>query len=162
MVYAKRPFGGPGAVLAYLSRYTHRIAIANSRLVVFDGERVTFKWKDYRAKADNRYKLMTLDVDEFIRRFLIHVLPDGFHRIRHYGLLANANRAANIALARRLFGVPDPALSSADSDRADGGHEDQERNICPCCGGRMVIIETFEPGCQPRLWPIPAIGLDSS
>ena len=105
---------------------------------------------------------MTLDVDEFIRRFLIHVLPDGFHRIRHYGLFANANRAANIALARRLFGVPDPALSSADSDRADGGHEDQERNICPCCGGRMVIIETFEPGCQPRLWPIPAIGLDSS
>ncbi len=74
-------------MLAYLSRYTHRIAIANSRLVAFDGERVTFKWKDYRAKADARYKLMTLDVDEFIRRFLIHVLPDGFHRIRHYGLL---------------------------------------------------------------------------
>jgi hypothetical protein len=99
VVYAKRPFGGPGAVLAYLSRYAHRIAIANSRLVAFDGECVTFKWKDNRAKADNRYKLMTLDVDEFIRRFLIHVLPDGFHRIRHYSLFANANRAANIALA---------------------------------------------------------------
>jgi hypothetical protein len=84
VVYAKRPFGGPDAVLAYLSRYTHRIAIANSRLVAFDGTRVTFKWKDYRAKADARYKLMTLDADEFIRRFLIHVLPDGFHRIRHY------------------------------------------------------------------------------
>jgi hypothetical protein len=162
VVYAKRPFGGPDAVLAYLSRYTHRIAIANSRLVAFDGERVTFKWKDYRAKADNRYQLMTLDVDEFIRRFLIHVLPDGFHRIRHYGLFANANRAANIALARRLLGVPHPAPSSADSDRADGGHEDEERNICPCCGGRMVIVETFEPGCQPRLWPSPAIGFDSS
>ena len=106
VVYAKRPFGGPDAVLAYLSRYTHRIAIANSRLVAFDGERVTFKWKNYRAKLDARYKLMTLDVDEFIRRFLIHVLPDGFHRIRHYGLFANANRTGNIALARRLLGVP--------------------------------------------------------
>jgi Putative transposase/Transposase zinc-binding domain len=162
VVYAKPPFGGPDAVLAYLSRYTHRIAIANSRLVAFDGERVTFRWKDYRAKADVRYKLMTLDADEFMRRFLIHVLPDGFHRIRHYGLFANANRAANIALARRLLGVPDPASLSADSDRADGGHQDEERNICPCCGGRMVIVETFEPGCQPRLWPSPAIGFDSS
>ena len=95
-----------------ISRYTHRIAIANSRLVAFDGERVSFKWKDYRAKGDARYKLMTLDADEFIRRFLIHVLPDGFHRIRHYGLFANANRANNIALARRLLAVPDPAPSS--------------------------------------------------
>jgi putative transposase len=162
VVNAKRPFGGPDAVLTYLSRYTHRIAIANSRLVAFDGERVTFQWKDYRAKVDAHCKLMTLDADEFIRRFLIHVLPDGFHRIRHYGLFANANRAANIALARRLLGVPDPAPSSADSDRADGGHEDEERNICPCCGGRMVIVEIFEPGCQPRLWPSPAIGFDSS
>jgi hypothetical protein len=100
VVYAKRPFAGPDAVLAYLSRYTHRIAIANSRLVAFDGERVTFKWKDYRAKADARYKLMTFDADEFIRRFLIHVRPDGFHRIGHYGLFANGNRANNIALAR--------------------------------------------------------------
>src|SRR5437868_4020736 len=115
VVYAKRPFGGPERVLDYLGRYTHRIAIANSRLVAFNGERVTFKWKDYRAKADNRYKLMTLDVDEFIRRFLTHVLPDGFHRIRHYGLFANANRAANIALARRLLGVPDPPPSSGES-----------------------------------------------
>jgi hypothetical protein len=162
VVYAKRPFGGPDAVLAYLSRFTHRIAIANSRLVAFDGERVTFKWKDYRAKLDARYKLMTLDADEFIRRFLIHVLPDGFHRIRHYGFFANANRAANIALARQLLGAPDPAPSSSQSDGATGAHEDEERNTCPCCGRRMIIVETFEPGCQPRLWPFPAIGLDSS
>jgi hypothetical protein len=162
LVYAQRPFGGPDAVLAYLSRYTHRIAIANSRLVAFDGRRVTFKWKDYRAKADARYKLMTLDADEFIRRFLIHVLPSGFHRIRHYGLLANANRADNIALARRLLGVPDPAPTSGESDGAEGGQQDDEWNACPCCGGRMVIVETFEPGCQPRLWPTPSIGLDSS
>ena len=156
------PFGGSDAVLAYLSRYTHRIAIANSRLVAFDGERVTFKWKDYRAKLDTRYKLTTLDADEFIRRFLIHVLPDGFHRIRYYGLFANGNRAGNLALARQLLGVPDPAPSSGDSDGTEHRHEDDEWNACPCCGGRMIIIETFEPGCQPRLWPIPSIGLDSS
>src|ERR1700761_5154951 len=111
VVYAKRPFGGPDAVLAYLSRYTHRTAIANRRLVAFAGDRVTFKWKDYRAKGDARYKLMTLDANEFIRRFLIHVLPDGFHRIRHYGLFANANRTSSIALARQLLGVPDPATA---------------------------------------------------
>jgi hypothetical protein len=162
VVYAKRPFGGPNAVLAYLSRYTHRIAIANSRLVAFDGERVTFKWKDYRAKGDARYKFMTLDADEFIRRFLIHVLPNGFHRIRHYGLLANANRADNIALARQLLGLPDPAPSSGESSGTDGGHEGEEWRTCPCCGGHMIIVETFEPGCQPRLWPSPAIGFDSS
>ena len=148
-------------MLAYLSRYTHRIAIANSRLVAFDGERVTFKWMDYRAKADNRYKLMTLAADEFIRRFLIHVLPDGFHRIRHYGLFANANRAGNIALVRQLLGIP-AAPSSGDSDGTENLHEGSEWNACPSCGGRMVIIETFKPGCQPRLWPIPPIGLDSS
>jgi hypothetical protein len=99
VVYAKRPFGGPEAVLAYLSRYTHRVAIANNRLVAFDGHRVTFKRKDYRNETDARYKLMTLEADEFIRRFLIHVLPDGFHRIRHYGLFANGGRAENIARA---------------------------------------------------------------
>jgi len=141
---------GPEAVLAYLSRYTHRTAIANSRLAAFDGERVTFKWKDYRAKGDARYKLMTLDADEFIRRFLIHVLPDGFHRIRHYGLFANANRANNIALARRLLGVPDPAPANRASDDAETGRQGEDCNACPCCGGRMLIVETFEPGCQPR------------
>ena len=155
-------FGGPDAVLAYLPRYTHRTAIANSRLVAFAGERVTFKWKDYRAKGDARYKLMTLDANEFIRRFLIHVLPDGFHRIRHYGLFANANRANNIALARRLLSVPGSAPSSREPDAAENRRVDQDWNACPCCGGRMIIIETFEPGCQPRLWPLPSIGLDSS
>jgi Putative transposase/Transposase zinc-binding domain len=160
-VYTKRPFGGPDAVLAYLSRYTHRVAISNSRLIAFDGERVTFKWKDYRAKDDIRYKLMTLDADEFIRRFLIHVLPDGFHRIRHYGLFANANRAGNIALARQLLGMP-AAPSSSESDGAEAGDADEDWNTCPCCGGRMVIVETFEPGCQPRLWPLASIELDSS
>jgi Putative transposase len=162
VVYVKPPFGGPEAVLAYLSRYTHRIAIANSRLVAFDGECVTFKWKDYRAKGAARYKLMTLDADEFIRRFLIHVLPDGFRRIRHYGLFANANRTANIALARRLLGVPDTPPSSAQSDGTENRHDDNEWNAWPGCGGRMIIIETFAPGCQPRLWPIPSIGCDSS
>ena len=162
LVYAKRPFGGPDAVLAYLSRYTHRIAIANSRLVAFNGARVTFKWKDYRARGDARYKLMTLAANEFIRRFLIHVLPDGFHRIRHYGLFANANRIVNIALARRLLAVPDPASSSRDSNGTENRHQDSERNTCPCCGGRMIIVEAFEPGCQPRFWPVPSIALDSS
>jgi hypothetical protein len=162
VVYAKRPFGGPDAVLAYLSRYTHRIAIANSRLVAFDGECVTFRWKDYRANADARYKLMTLDVDEFIRRFLIHVLPDGFHRIRHYGLFANANRAGNIALARQLLGLPDPAASSGESSGTDGGHEDEEWNTCPCCGGRMIIIEIFEPGSAPRYHSTVPNRVDSS
>jgi hypothetical protein len=162
VVYAKRPFGGPNAVLAYLSRYTHRIAIANSRLVAFDGERVTFKWKDYRAKGEARYKLITLDANEFIRRFLIHVLPDGFHRIRHYGFFANANRASNIALARQLLDTPDPAPSGDEDDRAEDGPEREGWNACPCCGGRMIIIETFAPGCQPRLSPIPSIRLDSS
>ena len=131
MVYSKRPFGGPDAVLAYLSRYTHRIAIANSRLIAFDGERVSFKWKDYRAKADVRYKLMTLDADEFIRRFLIHVLPDGFHRIRHYGLLANANRAGNIALARQLLGIPDTPPSSGESDGTE--------NVTQIASGTLVL-----------------------
>ena len=151
------------AVLAYLSRYTHRTAIANSRLVAFAGERVTFEWKDYRAKGDRcRYKLMTLNSDEFIRRFLIHVLPDGFHRIRHYGLFANANRANNIALARQLLAVPDPTPSSRASDHAENGRDDEDWNACPCCGGRMILVEAFEPGCQPRFWPLPSIGLDSS
>jgi Putative transposase len=127
----------------YLSRYTHRIAIANSRRVASDGERVTFKWKDCRAKADARCKLMTLDADEFIRRLLIQVLPDGFHRIRHYGLFANGNRAGNIALARRLLGAPDPAPSSGESDGTEHRHEDDEWNACPCRGGRMIVIETL-------------------
>ena len=161
VVYSKRPFGGPEAVLAYLSRYTHRVAISNSRLVAFDGERVTFKWKDYRAKGAVQYKFMTLDANEFIRRFLVHVLPDGFHRIRHYGLFANG-RADNIAHARQLLGVPEPTSHCNEGDSADAGGVEAEGKTCPCCGGRMVLIETFERGCHPRLWSIASIGIDSS
>jgi hypothetical protein len=162
VVYAKRPFGGPDAVLAYLSRYTHRIAIANSRLVAFDGERVTFKWKDYRAKGDARYKLMTLDADEFIRRFLIHVLPDGFHRIRHYGLFANGRRAENIARARQLLNVPAPQNALSDTDSTGDGEPRPSSHPCPCCGGRMIIIEIFERGCSPRYHPTVPNRVDSS
>jgi hypothetical protein len=162
VVYAKRPFGGPDAVLAYLSRYTHRIAIANSRLVAFDGERVTFKWKDYRAKLDTRYKLMTLDADEFIRRFLIHVLPDGFHRIRHYGLFANANRADNIARVRQLLSIPEPQNAPSDADSIGEGEPQASSHPCPWCGGRMIIIEIFERGCSPRYHPTVPNRVDSS
>jgi hypothetical protein len=162
VVYAKRPFGGPDAVLAYLSRYTHRIAIANSRLVAFDGERVTFKWKNYRAKGDARYKLMTLDADEFIRRFLIHVLPDGFHRIRHYGLFASSRRAENIARARQLLNVPAPQNALSDTDSTGDGEPRPSSHPCPCCGGRMIIIEIFERGCSPRYHPTVPNRVDSS
>src|SRR5215472_373102 len=162
VVYAKRPFGGPDAVLAYLSRYTHRMAIANSRLVTFDGERVTFKWTDYRAKRDARYKLMTLDADEFIRRFLIHVLPDGFHRIRHYGLFANGGRANNIARARQLLNAPAPQKAPGDADSTGDAAPQALSRPCPCCGGRMIIIEIFERGCSSRYYPTVPDRIDSS
>jgi hypothetical protein len=116
VVYSKRPFGGPEAVLAYLSRYTHRVAISNSRLTAITNTSVTFKWKDYRARGRERSKVITLAVDEFIRRFLIHVLPDGFHRIRHYGLFANGGRAENIARARQLLKVPAPLNQPSNAD----------------------------------------------
>jgi Putative transposase/Transposase zinc-binding domain len=147
VVYAKRPFGGPQAVLAYLSRYTHRVAIANSRLIAFDHANVTFRWKDYRADDSDRQKVMTLATGEFIRRFLIHVLPQGFHRIRHYGLLASGTRADNIARARELLAASkpegQPTEAAVDRDKPD----------CPCCGGRMIIIEVFERGAMPRSRP---------
>jgi len=162
VVYSKRPFGGPQAVLAYLSRYTHRTAIANSRLVAFDGERVTFKWKDYRAKLGARYKLMTLDADEFIRRFLIHVLPDGFQRIRHYGLFANGGRAENIARARQLLNVPAPQNAPSDADRTGDAEPQAISHPCPCCGGRMILIEIFERGCAPRYRPTVSNRVDTS
>src|SRR5713101_3630663 len=150
VVYSKRPFGGPEAVLAYLSLYTHRIAISNSRLVAFDDTGVTFKWKDYRAPGRERAKLMTLAIDEFIRRFLIHVLPGGFHRIRHYGLLANGGRAENIARARRLLNASAPQVEHSDA----GGAEQQSlSHPCPCCGGRMIVIETFARGGTSRYRP---------
>jgi hypothetical protein len=150
VVYAKRPFGGPKTVLAYLSRYTHRVAIANSRLIACDRTGVTFRWKDYRAEGRDRQKIMTLATAEFIRRFLIHVLPSGFHRIRHYGLLASGTRADNIAKACRLLDVPAEQHEAGDDSRA----EDAElSHPCPCCGGRMVIIETFQRGASPRYRP---------
>ena len=117
MVYSKKPFGGPEAVLAYLSRYTHRVAISNRRLIAVDETGVTFKYKDYRIEGPERYKTMTLATGEFIRRFLMHVLPKGFHRIRHYGLFANGNRAENIARARELLAMPAPHKRTRD-DRA--------------------------------------------
>ena len=159
VVYAKRPFAGPEAVLAYLSRYTHRVAIANSRLIAFDDNGVTFRWKDYRAKGRERHKVMTLASDEFIRRFLIHVLPKGLHRIRHYGLLARGVCADNVARARELLAV---------SDREDEPTEtivDSGKPPCPCCGGRMIIIEVFERGAMPHRQstaPISAIRIDTS
>jgi hypothetical protein len=147
VVYAKRPFGGPEAVLAYLSRYTHRVAIANSRLIAFDRQGVTFKWKDYRVEGPDRYKCMTLATDEFIRRFLIHVLPKGFHRIRHYGLFAKTACADNIVRARELLAAAKPEAAPT-STAADSG-----KPSCPCCGGRMIIIEVFERGATPRHQP---------
>lgn len=147
VVYSKPPFGGPKAVLAYLSRYTHRIAISNSRLISVDANTVAFRWKDYRLKRGDRMKVMRLDTHEFIRRFLIHVLPDGFHRIRHYGLLASTNRKTNIAKIQTLLGA-----------EGDGQEEPPTaemipltlREPCPDCGGPMRIIETFRRGELPR------------
>jgi hypothetical protein len=163
-LYAKPPFGGPEAVLAYLSRYTHRVAISNRRLISADQTGVTFKWKDYRIEGDARYKTMTLPTYEFIRRFLMHVLPRGFHRIRHYGLLASGNRAANIARARQLLAVPSRPKQPETPEAA----VDEPRVLprpCSCCGGRMIIIETFARGCQPKHQPkttVPVIRIDTS
>ena len=161
VVYAKRPFAGPQAVLAYLSRYTHRVAIANSRLIALDDDGVTFRWKDYRAKGRERQKVMTLAGDEFIRRFLIHVLPSGFHRIRHYGLFANGGRADNLARARDLLGVRARQDETSDAD-ANADEPPMHSLPCPCCGGRMIIIEIFEHGSTPRTRPSSLIRIDTS
>lgn len=150
VVYAKPPFAGPQAVLAYLSRYTHRVAISNRRLIAFDSQRVTFGYKDYRRGGPERQRVMTLAADEFIRRFLLHVLPRGFHRIRHYGLLASSARKASLTLARELLGVAVTTKVSGADDPAD------QRPPCPCCGGHMIVIETFERWQQPRAPPMPA------
>ena len=148
VVYAKPPFGGPEAVLAYLSRYTHRIAISNSRLTSADANTVAFKWKDYRIKSGKRQKVMRLATSEFIRRFLIHVLPDGFHRIRHYGLLASAQRKANITKIRALLCVQQPEQTVAPEPQAEIIPLTL-REPCPCCGGPMRIIEIFRRGQKP-------------
>ena len=157
-VYAKRPFAGPEPVLAYLARYTHRVAISNSRLIKADETGVTFGYKDYRVEGPGRYKTMTVKPAEFIRRFMLHVLPKGFHRIRHYGLLASSSaKADTIAGARELIteeALPQPPRP-AKMDEATAGTEatDKPTHSCPCCGGRMIIIETFEAGCVPRHRP---------
>ena len=157
VVYAKEPFAGPKAVLAYLSRYTHRVAISNSRLIQVDERGVTFRVKDYRINGPGRHKTMTLKSDEFIRRFLIHVLPKGQHRIRHYGFYGNGNRAANIARIRDLLRAKAP-----DTDRSDSGpvqSADEHPRIlalpCPCCGGRLFIVDSFPSRCPPRPPPKP-------
>ena len=144
-VYSKAPFAGPKAVLAYLARYTHRVAISNRRLIRANAESVSFKVKDYRVEGPGRYATMTLATHEFIRRFLIHVLPKGLHRIRHYGLLAGPARAGNLARMRELLAVPAPA-----ADKVEAHASDRPEQPCPCCGGRMRIIEIFERGCAPR------------
>jgi hypothetical protein len=147
VVYAKPPFAGPEAVLAYLSRYTHRVAISNRRLISFDETGVTFRYKDYRRSGPERQQVMTLAADEFIRRVLLHVLPRGFHRIRHYGLLAASSREAGLALARELLAVAPPP---------DANPHDEPVDIqppCPCCGGLMIVIEAFERWQQPRAPP---------
>ena len=165
VVYAKRPFAGPQAVLAYLSRYTHRVAISNRRLISADATGVTFTCKDYRIEGPGRYKTMTLATHEFIRRFLMHVLPKGLHRIRHYGLFANGNRAAYIARARELLGVPSRSKPAETSEATASDEPNILPRPCQCCGGRMIIIETFAAGCQPKHRPAPAtpaLSIDTS
>src|SRR3954449_8644185 len=146
VVYAKAPFAGPKQVLGYLARYTHRVAISNRRLVALDDDQVSFRWKDYRASGRTRPKVMRLPAGEFMRRFLLHVLPDGFHRVRHSGLLANGHREVMLARCRALLDVP-PAPAEAGGDR---GKRKAEAPACPCCGGRMRIVERFEGTCSRR------------
>jgi len=160
VVYAKRPFAGPEAVLAYLARYTHRVAISNSRLIALDEAAVTFKWKDYRTTGRDRLKTMTLEAAEFIRRFLLHVLPSGFHRIRHYGLFAGTARARNIERARQALAAPNASPAPAETDGE--AETPSPSRPCPCCGGRMIIVETFQ-GARPKRSPSPTrIRIDSS
>jgi hypothetical protein len=165
VVYSKRPFGGPKEVLRYLARYTHRVAISNRRLIARDDKGVTFKWKDYRIKGPERYKVMTLATDEFIRRFLMHVLPTGFHRIRYYGLLASGRRAQNVARARELLTPPIIPVDAIKANSANDAEPQTAKHDCPCCGSRMIIIERFEQGATPRYQPsppTPAIRIDTS
>ena len=170
-VYAKRPFAGPEQVLAYLARYTHRVAIGNSRLVSADAKSVTFKVKDYRVEGPGRYKTMMVAPGEFMRRFLLHVLPKGFHRIRHYGLLASGRtKAETLVRARELIAAAPPALAARPPEPplvdAAGRPVEPVPHPCPCCGAAMEIIERFEAGRMPRHRPSPPpatpIGIDTS
>jgi Putative transposase len=156
-------FAGPQAVLAYLARYTHRVAISNSRLIALDDKGVTFKWKDYRIKGRDRLKTMTLDAAEFIRRFLLHVLPNGFHRIRHYGLFAGTVRARNIERVRQWLAAPKASPAEMGCDFEDHNTEGPSPGRrYPCCGGRMIIVETFD-GARPARSPSPTrIRIDTS
>ena len=160
VVYAKRPFAGPQAVLAYLSRYTHRVAISNSRLISIDEHGVTFSWKDYRAKGRTRHKTMTLGADEFMRRFLLHVLPSGFHRIRHYGLLSNGGRRANLARSRELlntmYSTSGLDSSSQATDVEHDGAALKPTFVCQHCGAAMIIVQTFARWQPIRAPPQPA------
>jgi hypothetical protein len=165
VVYSKCPFGGPEEVLRYLARYTHRVAISNRRLVSLDDNGVTFKWKDYRIKGPERYGVMMLDAHEFIRRFLMHVLPPGFHRIRYYGLLTSSARAKNIARIRALLAAPLLPIDAIKAATAKHEEPKPPEHPCPCCGSRMLIIETFLRGQQPKHHsrPFPqAIRIDTS
>jgi hypothetical protein len=165
VVHTKNPFAGPEQVLRYLSRYTHRVAISNRRLVSVDDNGIAFRWKDYRIDGPDRWKTMTLTAHEFIRRFLMHVLPKGFHRIRHYGLFASSNHAANIARARQLLAAAPRVVGLDDNNVAA---PDEPRVLpCPCprCGARMIVIEVFARGCEPTYRPTPAptpIRIDTS
>ncbi|MCI0431134.1 MAG: IS91 family transposase [Rhodospirillales bacterium] len=149
VVYAKPPFGGPAQVLAYLGRYTHRVAIANSRLVGVSDREVTFRWRDYRHRRKHRH--MTLDAHEFIRRFLLHSLPDGFHRIRHYGFLANGHRTEKLALCRRLLDALPPEPAAEPAEDAPPAHR---HDRCPGCGGAMITLATLPRPrpCRPAFW----------
>ncbi|TMJ80406.1 MAG: IS91 family transposase [Alphaproteobacteria bacterium] len=165
VVYCKRPFGGPKEVLRYLARYTHRVAISNRRLIACDEKGVTFKWKDYRLEGRERYKTMTLATHEFIRRFLMHVLPAGFHRIRYYGLLASGKRAENIARARELLTLSILPIDAIKAATTNAEQPQTPEHRCPCCGGRMMIIERFERGSTPHYQPsppTPVIRIDTS
>jgi hypothetical protein len=158
-VYSKAPFAGPKAVLAYLARYTHRVAISNRRLLSADAHIVTFKVKDYRVEGPGRYTTMTLATHEFIRRFLIHVLPKGLHRIRHYGLLAGPARADHLARMRALLAISPPAVPGG---KVDPTAADRPEQSCPCCGARMRVIEVFQPGEKPRYRPTTPAVIDTS
>ncbi|MGE3703481.1 MAG: IS91 family transposase [Hyphomicrobiaceae bacterium] len=161
VVYAKRAFAGPSQVLAYLARYTHRVAISNSRLLSIDDGHVAFRWKDYRDAGSRQVKAMRLIAGEFMRRFLLHVLPDGFHRIRHYGLFANGHRADKLALCRKLLNVPALAQVEPKDIEPPAAGDDETPPPCPCCGGRMRIVEMFERGSAPRSVS-PIVRLDTS
>ncbi len=153
VVYAKEIFAGPEQVLAYLARYTHRVAITNRRLLDLDETHVSFRWKDHRKGARHKNKVMRIEAGEFMRRFLLHILPDGFHRIRHYGLLANGHRGRKVALCRSLLAAP---TAVTDSDKDDNDPENLKYKLppsCPCCGGQMTVIESFM-GSLCRRYPV--------